>query len=657
MILALALALALTAQAPPAGPQEPLRDWSYQRKEINPRTGREEVTAIIRGAEATPVDLTPGKEVVEVRKVAARYYTEPRTPEDKSVEVRIEAEKGRMDNGTRTLRIQDGVRIVRVSDGALLETREALVLFPLKYVCVLCKPRREASARCPGCAAPLPEKREKCGSCGLDLKGKAPPCPACGVALRDKTFASVEVPGTFSFAGPEGVLRGEGLSTDDALRATRVARDGYLEIAGNPADLAKPEAQRGAPRARVAQLACRGPLVIEESEKDVRTLIRARESVRLDRIDETGTSTARADEADILVIRTPVGPQVQELRARGNVDFDSVSFADGMGVTARGDSLAWDHLDLTFWSEDTVRIEGSPAVAKVGPNEGRSRRMLLVGPDGRADFEGDVQAVFLPASGGRPLSLTSERLAARAAPRLPAGWELRDVEATGRVALSGLLPGEGQSAGRAEAERFRWDLAAQRGLLESPRFVRVVQGTNTILAPRVVIEDAGATVILKGPKEIVFTQPAANGPAEEYRTSAEGDVVLQSGSGRIRMERACSLRTREFRMTCDRIEAFLGKGGEGLRSLRAFGSVRAERPGDGIHLYGDRMAYDPSKKELELFGSPYAVADGNRMVSYQERLVFYERANGKPGESIRFMEMRRGSGRGIRITLTPGEQK
>lgn len=256
------------------------------------------------------------------------------------------------------------------------------------------------------------------------------------------------------------------------------------------------------------------------------------------------------------------------------------------------------------------------------------------------------------------MSLSAERLAARAAPRAPAGWELRDVEATGRVVLSGLLPGEGQAAGRAEAERFRWDLAAQRGILESPRFVRVVQGTNTILAPRVVVEDGGATVILKGPKEIVFAQPAENGPAEEYRATAEGDVVLQSGSGRIRMERACTLRTKEFRMTCDRIEALLGKGGGGLQSLRAFGNVRAERPGDGIHLYGDRMVYDPVKKEVELFGSPFAVADGSRMVSYQERLVFYERANGKPGETVRFMEMRRGSGPGIRITLTPpGERK
>jgi hypothetical protein len=45
------------------------------------------------------------------------------------------------------------------------------------------------------------------------------------------------------------------------------------------------------------------------------------------------------------------------------------------------------------------------------------------------------------------------------------------------------------------------------------------------------------------------------------------------------------------------------------------------------------------------------------MVSQQERLVFYERPNGKPGQTIRFMEMRRGSGTGIRISLTSEPKK
>jgi hypothetical protein len=69
------------------------------------------------------------------------------------------------------------------------------------------------------------------------------------------------------------------------------------------------------------------------------------------------------------------------------------------------------------------------------------------------------------------------------------------------------------------------------------------------------------------------------------------------------------------------------------------------------------MTYDPTKKELELFGTPFAVAEGKRMVSQQERLVFYERPNGKPGQTIRFMEMRRGSGTGIRISLTSEPKK
>ncbi len=638
--------LVLAVQAAP-GPQDPLRDWSYQRKEINPRTGQEEVTAIIGGAEAVPVDLTPKREILEVRKVKARYFTEPRRPGEDSVEVRIEAERGRMDNAARTLRILEGVRVRRVSDGALLETREALLRFPLRYVCVPCDPRRDAPARCPGCAAPLAERADRCAACALDLRKKSPSCPACGAALKDRTFTSVEVPGGFSFSGPEGVLRGEGLDADDALGAIRVARNGYVEVVGNPGD----PARAAAARPRVAQLACRGPLTIEESAPEARTRIRAREAVRMDRIDESGTTTARADEADIVLVRTPTGPQVRELRARGRVDLDSVSFAEGRGMSVRGDALDWEHRDLSFWSEDAARIEGSPAEAKVGPQVVRSRRMTLRGPEGWALFEGEVNADLLPPAGGpaaQRVTLESERLFARASSAAAGGWDLRDVEATGRVVISGLLPG---AAGRAEAERFRWDLAAGRGILESPRFVRVVRGANRILAPRVVVEDAGETVILKGPKEIVFLQPSPQGPPEEVRATAEGDVVLHSGAGRIRMERACAIRTRDFRVSCDRVDALLGEGGAGLRSLRAAGKVRADRPGDGVVLYGDRMTYDPVRRELELFGSPFAVADGNRMVSYQERLVFYERENGKPGESVRFMEMRRGSGTGIRIRL------
>jgi hypothetical protein len=331
-----------------------------------------------------------------------------------------------------------------------------------------------------------------------------------------------------------------------------------------------------------------------------------------------------------------------------------------MSVTARGDTLDWDHRDLSFWSEDFARVEGTPAVAKIGANEVRSRKMRFTGPEGRALFEGDVKARLQPDPGGpasRPVELAAERLETQAVPRVPAGWELRDVEATGQVVLTGLIPGQADAPGKAEAQRFRWDLVSQRGLLEAPRFVRILQGTNTILAPRVVVEQGGATVVLKGPKSIRFSQPGENGEIEEYRASSEGDAVLQSGTGRIRLERDCSLVTRDFRMTCDRVDALLGKEGQGLQSLRAFGGVRARRTADGVNLFGDRMTYDPTKKELELFGTPFAVAEGKRMVSQQERLVFYERPNGKPGQTIRFMEMRRGSGTGIRISLTSEPKK
>ena len=93
--LPLLIALLFAQQKPPDAPkvsQEPIKDWKYQHKEVNPRTGIEEVSMILDGKEAIPLSLTPGKEVFDIRGIHARYFTDPRNPGEQSREIDVRAD-------------------------------------------------------------------------------------------------------------------------------------------------------------------------------------------------------------------------------------------------------------------------------------------------------------------------------------------------------------------------------------------------------------------------------------------------------------------------------------------------------------------------------------------------------------------------------------
>jgi hypothetical protein len=338
--------------------------------------------------------------------------------------------------------------------------------------------------------------------------------------------------------------------------------------------------------------------------------------------------------------RKALQPRVVNLS--GDVRLDGSAFADGTSHAVSGNALAWElepHGDYTF---DLARLsspEGSIEL-RSGPTVLRARRLTLDRSAGTALFEERVEARLAARRDrtGSPMDLACDRLSTNLAAK-----GIRDLEAVGRVFLGGLAGREGAPPGRAEADRFTWDVVEERGLLEVRPFVRVRQGDSLITAPRVVLESP-TLVVLKGPKQVRLVQEG-----EEYRAGCAADLVLDQASGLLRMRDDCRLRTGDLEMRADRIDAVLGGGGRGLESLTARGDLRLRRIKDGTNLYGSKLVFRPSDQSFTLFGSPYAVADTGRTLLVQERIQVYEKVNGG-GQKVRYTEMTGGRD-GLRIVI------
>src|SRR5262245_28713900 len=111
--LSLALVLAFCAQDQSPLPKEPIKDWKYQLRDLrrDPKTNLdvEEVTLILEGKEAVPKSLAKDKEVFELKGIDARYFTTPGKGDPKSREILVKADRGVIDKGARTLKLDDNV--------------------------------------------------------------------------------------------------------------------------------------------------------------------------------------------------------------------------------------------------------------------------------------------------------------------------------------------------------------------------------------------------------------------------------------------------------------------------------------------------------------------------------------------------------------------
>ena len=642
---ALVLLLALRLQDQSPLPKEPIKDWKYQIKDLrhDPKTKLdvEEVTLLLEGKEAIPRSLVKDKEVFDLKGIDARYFTTPGKGDPKSREILVKADRGTIDKGARTLKLDDHVRVTRKADpekheiDTVLLTPSALLRFNRMY-------------ECPSC-------RKVFGAPGH--------CPEHGLELRETTITSVEADREFTMTGPEGVLSGFGLVTDDAIRREyHITRDGFVEFFG---DMAAADTRKTAApsQTRFTQVFSRGPLQIT-GPMDAR-LVHGEGGVRVDSIEPSETLTLLSETLDIDTLRrwdlSSTGPvDILKVDARGNVVLDGVSFTDGESFHATSDTL------LRTKPEDdakdvTVLTAKAPRVVSLtrGPSRIDSRVVTInKAPDGGSGtsvFEDVVRSDLV--AGTQHFNLAGGRLVTFAGPNSLGKTELQSLEATDHVVLGGLMSKAGPSSpdgandpGEAHADRFHWDVARNRGWLDGSPNVVITQGPSTIVAPKVVLESP-EIIVLKGPKHVRLVQER-EGKKEEYRATCDGDMVIDSSAehNRLWMRDRCVLRTDEMTLHSDRVNAVLSPGGKGMESLLAQGRVRALRESDHTTLYGDRLFYKFTDQTLRVYGSPRTVADAGHSSSTQEEIRVYQQKHPKTGELVRYTEMIGGSD-GVRIEI------
>jgi hypothetical protein len=668
--LSLLLLLLARLQEPQQLPKEPVQDWKYQLKDLrkDPKTGNdiEEVTLILEGKEAIPRSLARGKEIFDVRGVDARYFTTPGKSDEKSREIKVKADRGTIDKGARTLKLDDNVRVVRKGDAAtqevdtILLTPSALLRFNTMYEC--------------------PQDRRIFGALGH--------CPDHGLPLRETTITSVETDREFLVTGPEGILSGEGLVTDDAIRKEyHIARKGFVEFGGDVSSSGVKKTGE-APQTRFTQIYSIGPLHISGPEDQ--RVVQGEGGVRVDQIDHTGTMTMQSRTLHIDTIRrwdlSPSGPvEARTVDARGDVVIDGSSFSDGDSFHATSDTLLRTYApdeDPKKHVDRTDLRATAPRLVQMTRGGSRidSRSVITDRAEdgsGVSTFEEVVRSDLV--AGTQHFSLAGGHLVLRAEPDAAGKTDVRSLDATDRVVLGGLMPAakaespDGPSdPGEAYADHFAWDVKANRGLLEARPFVHIIQGASLIVAPLVLLESPNI-MVLKGPKQVRLTQ-VREGKPEEYRATCDGDLILDNASRHLTMRNNCRLqikegmssedpltpqgplkspdvsRSQDMILTSDRVNAVLAPEGKGMESLLALGRVHAIREFDQTNLYGDRLAYRFTDQDLRVYGGPTAVADTGHTIATQEQIRVYQKPHPKTGLPVRYTEMIGGSD-GVRIEI------
>ena len=628
-------------------PKDVIKDWRYRQTDtrFDPKTKTEveEVTVIVQGKEATPIDVD--KKIFDLRGVKANYFTSP--DKDKlSKEIVVAADQGRYDHSARTLQLRDNVRVVKKNDDekppqvdSVLDASRATLRFNRMY-------------ECPRCQEPL------------KLPGR---CLTHNEPLKELTITSLDVDSEFVLAGPEGILSGEGLETDDEIRKKyHIRKNGFVEFGGDASTRLQGKKAGGTPEATFSQVFSRGPLRITGPVYARRIV--GEGGVRVDRIDSAGTLTIRAqnltiDTKELGDPRTQkLGPpEIREVEAVGKAVLDGVMFEDGMAFQTTSDSLV-----RSFDGEfETITLKSSdvPVHVKSGPNTIEARNVRIIRREketgGRSEFETVLRSDLV--AGGQHFNLKADRLVTTAEPNDAGRTELRKLHAEGRVVLGGLMAGRGGSndaPGEAHADVFDWDVKTEHGLLEARPFVRITQGPSVIVAPKVVLESP-KIIVLKGPKQVTLVQER-DGEKEEYRATCDGDMVLDKDVNRLWMRNGCVIRTRELLLHSDRVDARLSPEGTGLEALNAVGRVRALRRADQTTVYGERLAYRFKDQDLKVYGEPYAWAEVGRGTIRQESIRVYEKENPKTKQKVKYTQ-HEGGPDGLRIEIPestlPGEKK
>lgn len=629
-------------------PKDPVKDWKYRRTDsrFDPRTKTEvqELTVILQGKEAIPLDVQ--KKIFDLRGVKANYFTTPQ--KDKlSKEMVLEADEGHYDHEARILKLKDNVRLVKKNDDekpplvdTVLRASSAVLRFNQLYECPICRNPLKNPGRC--------------------LVHNEP--------LKELTVTNLDIDSAFELAGPEGILTGEGLETDDEIQKKyHIRKNGFVEFGGDAAALLQSRRSTSKPEATFTQIFSRGPLRITGDDEFRRRIV-GEGGVRVDRIDSHGTMTIHSQDMtiDTLRVHDPKtmklgAPEIRLVDARGKVRLDGTMFEDGLTFQTTSDSLQ----RRMEGPDEVITLQSSdvPVHVKSGANTIEARKVRISRKEGAASGESEFDSVLRSdlVAGNQHFSLKADHLKTHAEPNAAGQTELRRLVATGRVVLGGLMParaGSKDDPGEAHADLFDWDVKTEQGLLEARPFVRITQGTSVIVAPKVILESP-KLFVLKGPKQVTLVRDGET-EKEEYRATCSGDMVLDNESNRLWLRNDCVIRTKELLLHSDRVNALLSKDGTGLESLLALGHVRALRRLDQTNVYGDRLAYRFKDQDLKVYGAPYTWVDTGRSISRQELIRMYEKENPKTKQKIRYMHSE-GGAEGIRIEIQestkPGDKK
>jgi lipopolysaccharide export system protein LptA len=656
-------------------PKDPIKDFKLRRTDLrhDAETGKdvEEISLILKGDEAIPIDEK--KKIFDLRGVTANYFTDPEKGK-LSKEIQVTAKRGHYDYEARTLQLDDDVRAVRKNDDetpqktdTVLTASTLLLHFNQVYECPACRKRG------------LRKVQQRPGR-----------CPDHNIELQEATVTSVEAKKDFQITGPDGIMSGEGLLTDDAINKDyHIEKNGFVEYEGNPQLMGGDAKAAPAATPQFSQIFSRGPLAITGPE-DART-ITGKNGMRIDRIDASGTLTMTGQQMTIHTVPAPAlngktsgAPTIGDVDAAGKVILEGVLFVDGTAFHTTSDTLTRrlerkpnpettgrdqviETTDLKSTGESLVHVKSGLSTI-----ESRSVRMthVLEALGGEADFE-DVERSELVA-GSQHFNLKCDHLHTVAEPDAAGRTNLRKIVATRNVLLGGLMSaGSTEDPGKAKADLFEWDVLKQRGLLEATPLVHVTQGPSTITAPRILLESP-EIFVLKGPKQVHMVQerdglqtregvPAREGAPEQpgakvkddYFATCDGDLVLDQHNHRLTMRDRCVIRTTELLVHSDRVNAKLSEAGgnsQGLESLLALGRVSALRRLDHTTIYGDRLAYDFKNQNLQVYGLPYTVIDSGRAVSTQEQIRVYDKVNPRTKLPTRYTELV-GSADGVRIEM------
>src|SRR6185503_5856459 len=438
-------------------PKEPVKGWRYKRTDsrFDPktRTEVEEVTVILEGKEAIPVDVK--KMIFNLRGVKANYFTTPQK-DRMSKEMVLEADQGRYDHEARVLTLKDNVRLVKKNDDekpplvdTVLTASSAILKFNRMYECPICQEPLKSPGRC--------------------LKHNEP--------LKELTVTNLDVDSEFELTGPEGILSGEGLETDDAVQKKyHIRKNGFVEFGGDTSALIQKGKPTSKPEAVFTQIFSRGPLRITGPDEYRRQIV-GEGGVRVDRIDSNRSLTIHAQDMtiDTLRIHDPKTmklspPEVRLVDARGKVVLDGVMFEDGLTFQTTSDSLER-RLEGNF-EKITLNSSDVPVHVKSGPNTIEARKVRLSRVEGASSGDSEFETVLRSdlVAGNQHFSLKADHLKTFAEPNAAGRADLRRLVATGHVVLGGLMagrPGSKEDPGEAHADLFDWDVKTEQGLLEA----------------------------------------------------------------------------------------------------------------------------------------------------------------------------------------------